>query len=72
MRFTTRSSSNLDKRGVGDIWVMTVEEYIEASNWERFMYRCYRNPLVMFGLRTVVFGPHYGQDQPERCTKKRT
>ena len=25
------SSSNLDHRGVGDIWMMTVEEYTEAS-----------------------------------------
>src|SRR5699024_7779235 len=25
------SSSNLDKRGVGDIWVMTVEEYSQGS-----------------------------------------
>lgn len=48
------SSSNLDKRGIGDIWVMTVEEYMEASKWERFKYRAYRNPLVMFGL-----GPLY-------------
>ena len=46
------SSSNLDKRGVGDIWVMTVEEYVEASKWTRLAYRLYRNPLVMFG-----FGP---------------
>jgi omega-6 fatty acid desaturase (delta-12 desaturase) len=44
------SSGNLDKRGVGDIWVMTIEEYVEASKWERFKYRMYRNPLVMFGL----------------------
>lgn len=44
------SSSNLDKRGVGDIWVMTVEEYVEASKWTRFTYRLYRNPLVMFGV----------------------
>ncbi|MCG7343427.1 fatty acid desaturase [Sporosarcina sp. ACRSL] len=48
------TSSNLDKRGVGDIWVMTIDEYMEASNWQRLMYRCYRNPLVMFGL-----GPLY-------------
>ena len=46
------SSSNLDKRGVGDICVMTVAEYVEASKWTRFAYRLYRNPLVMFG-----FGP---------------
>lgn len=48
------SSSNLDKRGVGDIWVMTVDEYVEASKWERFCYRMYRNPLIMF-----VLGPFY-------------
>lgn len=48
------SSSNLDKRGIGDIWVMTVEEYLEASKWKRFCYRAYRNPFVMFGL-----GPLY-------------
>ncbi|AQQ52045.1 fatty acid desaturase [Planococcus lenghuensis] len=46
------TSSNLDKRGVGDIWVMTIEEYVEASKMERLKYRLYRNPLVMFG-----FGP---------------
>ncbi|QTD39962.1 fatty acid desaturase [Sporosarcina sp. Te-1] len=48
------SSSNLDKRGVGDIWVLTIEEYLEASKWTRFAYRFYRNPFVMFGL-----GPLY-------------
>lgn len=48
------SSSNLDKRGIGDIWVMTVDEYVKASKWQRFSYRAYRNPLVMFGL-----GPFY-------------
>ncbi|WP_047985756.1 fatty acid desaturase [Ornithinibacillus californiensis] len=48
------TSSNLDKRGIGDVWVMTVDEYIEASFWKRLSYRLYRNPLVMFGL-----GPLY-------------
>ena len=48
------SSSNLDKRGIGDIWVMTVEEYVEASKWQRFAYRVYRHPMVLFG-----FGPIY-------------
>lgn len=48
------SSSNLDKRGVGDIWVMTVDEYVEAPKKTRLAYRLYRNPLVMF-----VLGPLY-------------
>src|SRR5699024_2218401 len=48
------ATSNLDKRGIGDIWVMTVEEYANASNWKLITYRFYRNPFIMFGL-----GPLY-------------
>ncbi|QKS72317.1 fatty acid desaturase [Paenalkalicoccus suaedae] len=44
------SSGNLDKRGIGDIWIMTVDEYNNASKLLRMQYRLYRNPLVMFGL----------------------
>ncbi|WP_099352959.1 fatty acid desaturase [Fredinandcohnia onubensis] len=47
------TSSNLDKRGTGDIWVMTVEEYLEASAWMRLCYRVYRNPFVMFILGPI-------------------
>lgn len=47
------SSGNLDKRGIGDIWVMTVDEYREASFWLRVQYRLYRNPFVMFGLGPI-------------------
>ena len=46
------TSGNLDKRGVGDIWMMTVEEYLAATPMRRLTYRLYRNPIVMFG-----FGP---------------
>ncbi|KGX86094.1 fatty acid desaturase [Pontibacillus litoralis] len=44
------TSGNLDKRGTGDIWIMTVDEYLAASFIGRLKYRLYRNPLVMFGL----------------------
>ncbi|WP_453996504.1 fatty acid desaturase [Bacillus nitroreducens] len=47
------TSSNLDKRGTGDIWVLTVEEYLEASVWKRLCYRIYRNPFVMFILGPI-------------------
>lgn len=47
------TSSNLDKRGIGDMWVMTVEEYITASIWRRLAYRIYRNPIVMFGIGPI-------------------
>lgn len=48
------SSSNLDKRGIGDIWIMTVDEYEAASFWKRLYYRIYRNPIVMFGIGPIA------------------
>lgn len=47
------TSSNLDKRGVGDIWILTVDEYLAAPLWKRFAYRVYRNPFVMFGIGPI-------------------
>ncbi|WP_077622794.1 fatty acid desaturase [Sediminibacillus massiliensis] len=47
------TSSNLDKRGTGDVWIMTVKEYVEAGFWQRLAYRFYRNPIVMFGLGPI-------------------
>lgn len=47
------TSSNLDKRGTGDVWVMTVDEYAAASFWGKLEYRLYRNPIVMFGLGPI-------------------
>lgn len=44
---------NLDKRGVGDVWTMTKEEYLAASKRDRIKYRIYRNPFVMFGLGSL-------------------
>ncbi len=48
------NSGNLDARGVGDIETWTVSEYMSKSRWQRFLYRLYRNPVVMFG-----FGPSF-------------
>lgn len=42
------TSSDLDRRGVGDVWTMTVQEYLESSRWRRFAYRLARNPIVLF------------------------
>jgi omega-6 fatty acid desaturase (delta-12 desaturase) len=44
------TAGDLDRRGRGDVWTMTVSEYRQASFWRRLGYRLYRNPLVMFGL----------------------
>ena len=48
------TAGNLDKRGVGDIWTLTVEEYITAPKLKRIIYRIFRHPLFMFGI-----GPSY-------------
>lgn len=42
------TSGDLDRRGTGDIWTLTVQEYLEASRWKRFAYRLARNPVVLF------------------------
>jgi len=42
------SAGDLDRRGTGDIWTLTVQEYLESSRWRRFAYRLARNPVVLF------------------------
>ncbi len=46
--------ADLDRRGIGDIWTMTVEEYRSSSKLKRIGYRIYRNPLVF-----LLIGPGY-------------
>jgi omega-6 fatty acid desaturase (delta-12 desaturase) len=48
------TSANLDKRGIGDVWTMTVDEYIKSSKWQRFMYRAFRNPYFMFTIGPLL------------------
>ncbi len=48
------TSGDLDRRGPGDVWTMTVEEYLGASRWKRLRYRMVRNPFILF-----VIGPLY-------------
>jgi len=48
------SSGDLDRRGTGDVWTLTVQEYLESSRWRRFAYRLARNPFVLFVLAPLV------------------
>jgi acyl-lipid omega-6 desaturase (Delta-12 desaturase) len=48
------TTGKLEKRGVGDVWTMTVREYLEASRWERFAYRLARNPLILFIIAPLL------------------
>jgi omega-6 fatty acid desaturase (delta-12 desaturase) len=42
------NAGDLDKRGTGDVWTMTVQEYLKSSRWKKFAYRLARNPFVLF------------------------
>ncbi|MFT6177671.1 MAG: omega-6 fatty acid desaturase (delta-12 desaturase) [Akkermansiaceae bacterium] len=42
------ASGDLDRRGTGDVWTMTVDEYLGSSRGTRFVYRTMRNPFVLF------------------------
>lgn len=42
------TTGDLDRRGVGDIWTFTVEEYLQSSRWKKFSYRLARNPVILF------------------------
>jgi acyl-lipid omega-6 desaturase (Delta-12 desaturase) len=48
------TSGNLDRRGLGDIDTLTVDEYLAASRWRRLAYRLYRSMPVLLGI-----GPLY-------------
>jgi omega-6 fatty acid desaturase (delta-12 desaturase) len=47
------TAANLDKRGIGDLLTYTVDEYLQASKWNRFVYRAFRNPFIMFTIGPV-------------------
>jgi len=48
------TTGNLDRRGTGDVPLLTVAEYRAGSRWERLAYRLSRHPAVLLGL-----GPFY-------------
>ena len=61
--------ADLDHRGVGDVWTLTVKEYLAASRRERLLYRIYRHPVILFAI-----GPLYlfliAMRYPSRADKR--
>ncbi len=45
---------NLDSRGEGDVWTLTVEEYQQLPKKKKLVYRIYRNPVILFGIGPVL------------------
>lgn len=48
------TSGDLNRRGVGDVKMLTVAEYRALTPRGRLAYRLLRNPLVMFGIGPIV------------------
>ena len=54
------TAGDLDRRGSGDIWTLTVQEYLQSTRWRRFAYRLARNPVVLFLIAPLyVFVVHH-------------
>lgn len=64
------SAGHLDKRGVGDVWTMTLQEYLESSRWKRFAYRLARNPVVLFVIAPLMIFVFW-QRVPSKGANKR-
>jgi acyl-lipid omega-6 desaturase (Delta-12 desaturase) len=46
--------AELEERGIGDVWTMTVTEFRQAPWWLRTAYRVFRHPLFLFGLAPTI------------------
>lgn len=47
--------AELEERGIGDVWTLTVDEYRQASWWTRLCYRTFRNPFFLFGFAPTLY-----------------
>ena len=48
------TAGDIDRRGVGDVWTLMVDEYLALPKMKRLGYRIWRHPLFLFG-----FAPSY-------------
>ena len=48
------TAGDLDRRGTGDVYTMTVKEYLAAPWWMKAGYRIMRNPFFLFGVAPLA------------------
>jgi acyl-lipid omega-6 desaturase (Delta-12 desaturase) len=66
------AAGDLDKRGTGDVWTMTVQEYLESSRWKKFAYRLARNPVILFVIApTLLFLIYQRIPSPKASRRER-
>ena len=72
------AAGDLDRRGDGDVWTLTVQEYLGLPRWKRIWYRIYRNPFFLFSVAPLyLFFVHYrywrsGDNRRARWSAMRT
>jgi omega-6 fatty acid desaturase (delta-12 desaturase) len=48
------TASDLDRRGVGDVLTLTVQEYLELPWYKKVGYRIMRNPFILFTVGSFL------------------
>ena len=48
------TAGDLDRRGIGDVYTMTVEEYLAAPWYKKVGYRIMRNPMILFTIGSFI------------------
>ena len=66
------TAGDLDRRGSGDIWTLTLQEYLGSTRWRRLAYRLARNPIVLFVIAPLyVFAVHHRFAASKAPTRER-
>jgi acyl-lipid omega-6 desaturase (Delta-12 desaturase) len=48
------TAGDLDRRGIGDVYTMTVQEYLAAPWYIKAGYRIMRNPMILFTVGSFI------------------
>ena len=48
------TAGDLDRRGIGDVYTMTVQEYLAAPWHKKVGYRIMRNPMILFTIGSFI------------------
>ena len=48
------TAGDLDRRGTGDVMVLTIQEYQALPRWRRWIYAFWRHPMVMFTIGSFL------------------
>lgn len=48
------TAGDLDRRGIGDVYTMTVDEYLAAPWHKKIGYRIMRNPIILFTIGSFI------------------